>query len=847
MRRLQSDNYKKLVPLKRIAEASSYSFGYVSILVQRKKLKAKKIGNKYYSTKEWFDQYLELHARDEKRLSPEAVKELSPDQTSSLKPASESMASAKLKSQIDNLVERAIKEKFEAQIKEEKITAKAVLAKDSKAEKIIARQPEIAKLVPSEARDPRSLEAPRNDNAAPELPIVESLMEKPEEKDLAEILNNKIVSSDAKFIADFVEPEERLKIKWQENLNQEAKDLLKQQGVVTKKIKTQAKLEARARLAQKVKVVIFATAILSANISSSLKEFFKARKNNLLALGRRALNVVLIKAQEIKAALIRLAKAPAKIFSAVQVKADTTTEKLTSLSNALKSLVRGVSFFAIGKKIKEIIQSTLPLRGSSSERGSLAAARDRLRNPTYSDNNQRLPRRLEYEAPRNDKQAKVGLKIEDVKNKIISAWQRFWIAPLCRPRCLKRKQSAFAGMTRGVAGMTKKAQSLAINIAAAKKTVKQALTFKPFVLKTAAAALIVVLAIISLNRFAPGYAASFNQMAKRTFSNAASQARALADRGLKSKYLAQVSEPIEKVKKLPDNPNVVIPGSTLAVKAKASADNLLLNMADSLSAASLKFENNLKRRNQILAARLGRVKEQALFVAGFWQGQYEENIDPLASTYAKTIAQSQVAAADKFFDIKLALGIIPKQATNLGQESLMVLNSFLSYQKESIGQALELASQRMASVKVVKNVPAEKTPLTPLLKVGVSQAGESLIKIISRIGQDSLAALTGFVSYQGESMGEVIQLAQEKLNPLNPPLQGGRVQVSEPGQVAGVAEISTGPSPMSRLLALANTTSRRSQEVINQAKYSAVEALENTAVRQKELSLNFGQKLASLT
>ncbi|MDP2708425.1 MAG: hypothetical protein Q8O93_00010, partial [bacterium] len=47
--------------------------------------------------------------------------------------------------------------------------------------------------------------------------------------------------------------------------------------------------------------------------------------------------------------------------------------------------------------------------------------------------------------------------------------------------------------------------------------------------------------------------------------------------------------------------------------------------------------------------------------------------------------------------------------------------------------------------------------------------------------------------------------------------------------------------------ALANTTSRRSQEVINQAKYSAVEALENTAVRQKELSLNFGQKLASLT
>ena len=65
MRRIPQDDYKKLLPLKKIAEASSYSFGYVSILVQRKKLKARKIGNKYYSTKEWFDQYLEYHGRED--------------------------------------------------------------------------------------------------------------------------------------------------------------------------------------------------------------------------------------------------------------------------------------------------------------------------------------------------------------------------------------------------------------------------------------------------------------------------------------------------------------------------------------------------------------------------------------------------------------------------------------------------------------------------------------------------------------------------------------------------------------------------------------------------------------
>src|SRR3990167_2720561 len=76
IRRIPQDDYKKLLPLKKIAEASSYSFGYVSILVQRKKLKARKIGNKYYSTKEWFDQYLEYHGREGKKLPPEAVEEL---------------------------------------------------------------------------------------------------------------------------------------------------------------------------------------------------------------------------------------------------------------------------------------------------------------------------------------------------------------------------------------------------------------------------------------------------------------------------------------------------------------------------------------------------------------------------------------------------------------------------------------------------------------------------------------------------------------------------------------------------------------------------------------------------
>ena len=52
---------------------------------------------------------------------------------------------------------------------------------------------------------------------------------------------------------------------------------------------------------------------------------------------------------------------------------------------------------------------------------------------------------------------------------------------------------------------------------------------------------------------------------------------------------------------------------------------------------------------------------------------------------------------------------------------------------------------------------------------------------------------------------------------------------------------------MSRLLALANVASRRSQEVIAQIKYKFINILEDTASRQRQLSLNLGQKLSKLT
>ena len=238
MRRPQSDDHKKLVPLKRIAEASSYSFGYVSILVQRKKLKAKKIGNKYYSTKEWFDQYLELHARDEKRLSSEAVQELSSSEVSNKQFISESIASAELKSKIDNLVELAVKEKFADQTKQEKI--------DSAVKKVDAENKFFQKSVEEKI----------------------SVADETSSNKLAEILNNKIISPEARLIADFVEPEIRLKVKWQENLHQEAKDFLTQQGSIVKKIKTENKKQARIILNKKTKTIISSAALMTTDIFS---------------------------------------------------------------------------------------------------------------------------------------------------------------------------------------------------------------------------------------------------------------------------------------------------------------------------------------------------------------------------------------------------------------------------------------------------------------------------------------------------------------------------------------------------------------------------------------------------
>lgn len=64
----KDDIRRKFFPLKKFAADGLYDVTYLSILVQRKKLKAKKAGRNYFTTIEWFEEYLDKNARYEKRI-----------------------------------------------------------------------------------------------------------------------------------------------------------------------------------------------------------------------------------------------------------------------------------------------------------------------------------------------------------------------------------------------------------------------------------------------------------------------------------------------------------------------------------------------------------------------------------------------------------------------------------------------------------------------------------------------------------------------------------------------------------------------------------------------------------
>lgn len=62
----KKDPKKELFPLRRFVITGLYNLPYLSQLVQRKKLKAKKIGRNYFTCLEWLEEYFEKYASEKK-------------------------------------------------------------------------------------------------------------------------------------------------------------------------------------------------------------------------------------------------------------------------------------------------------------------------------------------------------------------------------------------------------------------------------------------------------------------------------------------------------------------------------------------------------------------------------------------------------------------------------------------------------------------------------------------------------------------------------------------------------------------------------------------------------------
>ena len=62
----EKDSKKELFPLRRFVISGLYDITYLSQLVQRKKLKAKKIGRNYFICLEWLEEYFEKYSNEKK-------------------------------------------------------------------------------------------------------------------------------------------------------------------------------------------------------------------------------------------------------------------------------------------------------------------------------------------------------------------------------------------------------------------------------------------------------------------------------------------------------------------------------------------------------------------------------------------------------------------------------------------------------------------------------------------------------------------------------------------------------------------------------------------------------------
>jgi len=677
MRRRVVNENKKLIPLRRLAQESSYSAAYVSILVQRKKLRAKKIGRNYFSTREWFNEYLETHAREEKRQQIKGA----PRQPSIL--VGKTTTAATLH-RVVSREEGSAADHKPAVSKHSKFVDKSV----SRLEKVLSGN------------------------------IVEQ--KKAADKVEPSIAGFKKLSHGASY---------KLTQEWQDDFIKANRSL---NHNLKNKLNSQ-KLEKRlaARKAYKEK----------------LNRFFSANKDKVLAWLRQR-----------------------------QIKVVVTSKKLTRLIEAGLLRLYEVSFFVDLARLFSSSFTILWLGLFNRTKQKLTSAKD-------------APSKIKTPLPWRTKLARVMVVA------LVVAVSLGWFAPGVSAALGKIMDKVYLEPIIKASQLAKQA------IPVVKQQVQQLAYQADKERQAIKAKLNNVFSQVKQKQDKVAIAWQHGRDSAYNLATPAVKPIVSYFKLAKEETVRLGSGQINQINKFAQDK--IIPGRKLAEKSKQGLVNLIIDLTNKATIAGIKFENNIKRRNKRLAEKLNFVRDQMVFVAGFWQGVYQDKIGPVVygnyNAVRLALYQGIDLTKDKFANLSLSMKLVPRQLKRFGQDGLAVLRGFVDYKSETVREMAKITGKKLKSL------------------------GSDFSDEVAR---------TRKVSKKGDEQKRV----QPNIGHLT-------------GRVAGASEraviIESSPA-VTKLLALANTTAQRSKQVITTVKSNAKNILQTGADKQRELSLNLGRALTKL-
>jgi len=122
-------------------------------------------------------------------------------------------------------------------------------------------------------------------------------------------------------------------------------------------------------------------------------------------------------------------------------------------------------------------------------------------------------------------------------------------------------------------------------------------------------------------------------------------------------------------------------------------------VGDKYSRVVVDLENKIKHRNNIIAQRFNTVGDQAIFISRFWQGEYNQKLEPITN---KGIEFTKIAINEagkilnnKFVQTNLAFGILPDKIKQIGQNSATLLIGFVDHTGRTGQRLVEVMSSEL--------------------------------------------------------------------------------------------------------------------------------------------------------